>query len=193
MTVGIADRFVVVLDANVLFPFRLRDALLRFAEQGLFRARWSGDILEEWKSRLLAMKPHLRESLESQLKAMETAFPESLVSGYDHLINSLKLPDANDRHVLAAAIVCGAQHIVTENLKDFPSEALDPFGIEAISADTFLAGAFELYPAEAMTALRTMRRAYRNPPMNPSEFLLDLIGSGLVNTASLAKAEIDFL
>ncbi|MDO7837458.1 hypothetical protein Q4610_20650 [Sphingobium sp. HBC34] len=29
----IADRFVVVLDANVLYPFRVRDALLRTAEQ----------------------------------------------------------------------------------------------------------------------------------------------------------------
>jgi len=103
------------------------------------------------------------------------------------------LPDANDRHVLAAAIVCGAQHIITENLKDFPPKVLEAFGVEAISADNFLAGTFELYPAESMTALRTMRQAYRNPAMNPSEFLLSLIGSGLVRTAGLAKAEIDFL
>ena len=80
-----------------------------------------------------------------------------------------------------------------ENLKDFPSVALDPFGIEALSSDTFLASTFELYPAVAMTALRTMRCAYRKPAMNPSEFLLDLIGSGLVKTASLAKAEIEIL
>lgn len=44
----IADRFVVVLDANVLFPFRKRDVLLRFCEAGLFRARWSPQILDEW-------------------------------------------------------------------------------------------------------------------------------------------------
>jgi len=80
MTIEIADRFVVVLDANVLFPFRVRDALLRFAEQGLFRARWSKDILQEWETRLLELKPHLRESIESQLAAMERAFPEALVS-----------------------------------------------------------------------------------------------------------------
>ena len=41
----VADRFVVVLDANVLFPFRKRDVLLRFSHAGLFRARWSGEIL----------------------------------------------------------------------------------------------------------------------------------------------------
>jgi hypothetical protein len=116
-----------------------------------------------------------------------------LVTGYDHLISSLELPDPDDRHVLAAAIVCGAQHIVTENLKHFPSDVLDPLGIEAVTADTFLASTFELYPAEAMTALRTMRADYHKPPMNPSEFLLDLIAKRLVKTASLAKAEIDFL
>ena len=193
MTVEIADRFVVILDANVLFPFRVRDALFRFAEQGLFRARWSADILQEWTSRLLEQKPHLKQSIESQLRAMEQAFPKSLVAGYDHLIGSLRLPDPDDRHVLAAAIVCGAQHIVTENLKHFPSEILEPLGIDAVSADTFLASTFELYPTEAMTALRTMRRAYYKEPINPSEFLLDLIAYKLVKTASLAKAEFDSL
>ena len=125
---------------------------------------------------------------------MEQAFPiRLLVAGYDHLIGSLRLPDPDDRHVLAAAIVCGAQHIVTENLKHFPSEILEPLGIDAVSADTFLASTFELYPTEAVTALRTMRRAYYKEPMNSSEFLLDLIAYKLVKTASLAKAEIDFL
>jgi hypothetical protein len=193
MSIEIADRFVALFDANVLFPFRVRDALFRFTEQGLFRARWSNDILNEWTSRLLAEKPHLRESIESQLEAMKGAFPEAIVSGYRHLIPSLTLPDADDRHVLAAAIVCGAQNIVTENLKDFPSSVLDPLGIEAVSADDFLASTFELYPTESMTALRTMRKAYHRPAMNPSEFLLSLIASGLVKTASLAKADIDIL
>ena len=55
----VADRFVVVLDANVLYPFRVRDALLRFAEVGLFRARWSPKIIDEWESNLLERKPHL--------------------------------------------------------------------------------------------------------------------------------------
>ncbi|MEO0593926.1 MAG: hypothetical protein AAFZ38_10125 [Myxococcota bacterium] len=65
-------------------------------------------------------------------------FPESLVEGYQPLTTILNLPDANDRHVLAAAIRCGAQHIVTENLKDFPNGYLEQFGVEPISADEFL-------------------------------------------------------
>ncbi len=189
----IADRFVVVLDSNVLYPFRVRDALLRFLEAGLFRARWSAQILEEWASRLIRQRPELQESVESQLRAMKRAFPEALVTGFEPLIGSLTLPDDNDRHVLAAAIQCGAQHIITENLKDFPPDALLRFGIEAISADTFLASTFELYPSEAMAVLRRMREAYQKPAMNKSEFLLDITGCGLVKTAALARAEIEFL
>lgn len=189
----VADRFVVVLDANVLFPFRVRDALLRFAEAGLFRARWSAQILNEWAGGLVQQKPHLKESVESQLKAMKETFPEALVTGFDPLVDSLVLPDENDRHVLAAAIKCGAQHIITENLKDFPPEVLDPLAIEAVSADTFLSSTCELYPSEAIAALRRMRRDYANPPMNKSEFLLDITGHGLVKTAAFTRTEIEFL
>ena len=48
-----AERFVAVLDANVLYPFGVRDALLRFAEAGLYRAHWSAEILNEWTQNLL--------------------------------------------------------------------------------------------------------------------------------------------
>ena len=39
--------FKVVLDANVLYPFSLRDTLLRAASEGLFQLYWSDQILEE--------------------------------------------------------------------------------------------------------------------------------------------------
>jgi hypothetical protein len=124
---------------------------------------------------------------------MAHAFPEAIVEGYEHLIPALALPDENDRHVLAAAIRAGAQHIITENLRDFPIDALDIYGIEAVSADQFLSSTYELYPSEATAALRKMRRDYENPPMSPSEFLLDLMRVGLPLTAALARREIDVL
>lgn len=189
----VADRFVILIDANVLYPFRVRDVLLRFSEAGLFRARWSTQILEEWVGHLLQAKPHLADSIKSQVMAIKRTFPEALVTGYEPLIERLQLPDEDDRHVLAAAIQCGAQHIITENLKDFPAEALEQFDISAISADSFLVSTFELYPREAMAALRLMREEYKNPAMTKSEFLLDLIGQGLVKTASLAKSDIESL
>jgi len=36
---------IAVLDANVLYPFTLRDTLLRAAAAGLFQAQWSDKIL----------------------------------------------------------------------------------------------------------------------------------------------------
>jgi predicted nucleic acid-binding protein len=180
----IADRFVVVLDANVLFPFRKRDVLLRFCQAGLFRARWSPQILDEWTRNLLADKPQLADSIQSQLEAMQRAFPEACITGYEPLIDGLKLPDPKDRHVLAAAIRCGAQHIVTENLKDFPDDVLNEFAVEAIDADEFLSRTFELYPAAALEALKAMRQTYRKPPFTQSEFVFDLTAKGMPKLAS---------
>lgn len=64
--------------------------------------------------------------------------PDCLVTGYEPLVDGLKLPDANDRHVLAAAIKAGAQVIVTRNLKDFSAGVLQPWGVDAKSPDDFV-------------------------------------------------------
>lgn len=189
----IADRFVVILDANVLYPFRVRDALLRFAEAGLFRARWSPTILDEWRRNLLKRRPGLQDSIDQQIAAMHRAFPEGCVHGADALIPSLTLPDPDDRHVLAAAIRAGAEHIVTENLRDFPNEHLQQYGISAVSADDFLASTFELYPSEGLAAMRAMRKEYRKPPYSPGEFIFDLQAKGLPKLASMLKESIDIL
>lgn len=184
----VPDRFVVVLDANVLYPFRKRDLLLSFYDAGLFRGRWTRQILDEWVSNLLAKKPQLEGSINQQLEAIREAFPESEVTGHGTLIDGLSLPDPDDRHVLAAAIVCGAQHIVTDNLKDFPLSATVPYGIEAISPDEFLHRTFELYPARATAVLRDVRKRYDNPPYTPAEFVLDLVAKGLPKLAAQARA-----
>ncbi len=124
---------------------------------------------------------------------MARAFPEAMVEGHEDLIPALEPPDENDRHVLAAAIQAGAQHIVTENLRDFPMDATRPFDIEAVSADSFLSSTFELYPREAVAVLRKMRQSYRRPPMSPNKFLLSLMRAGLAQTAAQARPEFDQL
>jgi len=189
----IADRFVVLLDANVLYPFRVRDVLLRFAHAGLFRARWTQAILDEWASNLLARRPDLEASIRAQQEKMREIFPEALVTDSDHLIAALDLPDPDDNHVLAAAIQCGAQHIVTQNLKDFPAGHLEPYDIEAIGADEFLARTFELYRTEALIVLRDLRRAYTRPPFTPSEFVFDLTAKGMPKLASHLHGLREFL
>lgn len=71
------------------------------------------------------------DRLEAVRDAMNDHAEDSLVAGYEKLVGSLNLPDPDDRHVLAAAIIGHADVIVTRNLKDLPAEELDRYGIEA--------------------------------------------------------------
>ncbi|WP_299831990.1 PIN domain-containing protein [uncultured Roseobacter sp.] len=189
----VANPFVVVLDANVLFPFRVRDVLLTFTQEGLFRARVTDEILDEWTRNLIRLKPHLEKSVRQQEAVIRSTFEECFVTGHQPLMAGLKLPDPDDRHVLAAAIRCSAQVIVTENHKDFPSEVLDEYGVERLGADDMLANTYDLFPSGGARALRRVRKRYDNPAMSPSEFLLDLTRHGLSKLAAQARADIEYL
>lgn len=189
----VANPFVVVLDANVLFPFRVRDVLLTFAHDGLFRARFTEQIMAEWTTNLIAMKPHLEQSIHSQIEMIRQNFDECFVTGHMALVTGLDMPDPGDRHVLAAAIRCSAQVIVTENKRDFPKAILEEYDIEVLGADEMLVNTYELFPVEAARALGKVRARYKNPAMNVSEFLLDLTRAGLPKLAAIARRDIEAL
>lgn len=186
-------RFVVIYDACVLYPAPLRDLLIRLAVTGLFGARWSEQIHDEWSRNLLANRPELVDKLPRTIELMNQAVPDSLVTGHDVLINSLTLPDPDDRHVLAAAIRAGAQLIVTFNLKDFPSQHLAPFGVEAVHPDDFVAQQFDLNEGRILAAVKSHRAALRNPPRSVDEYLDTLAASGLVRTADRLREFRDIL
>jgi hypothetical protein len=94
---------------------------------------------------------------------MEIAFEDAMVVGYDHLLPlATNLPDPDDAHVLAAAAQIQAAIIVTENLKDFPSNVLDPLNIEAKSTDAFIADTIALDPGRAVAAIRRMRERFKS-------------------------------
>jgi hypothetical protein len=76
---------------------------------------------------------------------MKDSFPEAMVTGYQELIDAMK-NDTNDRHVLAAAVRCGAHAIVSNNKKHFPAEMLQPYDLECITADEFLEHQYHLNP-----------------------------------------------
>lgn len=128
-----------------------------------------------------------------QRSAMERAFPEAYVTGYAGLEAGLELPDPDDRHVLAAAITTSAQVIVTENLKDFPSEALAPFDIDAIAADEFISDAIELDPLAAVVALRRMRERFKNPDMDAEALLQRIKARKLFQTAEILHQYLELL
>lgn len=94
-----------IYDANVLYPAPLRDLLVPLAHAGFVRARWTDAIHDEWIRNVCATNPGLvRERLERTRRLMNEAVRDCLVTGYEHLIDTLTLPDAEDRHVLAAAM-----------------------------------------------------------------------------------------
>ena len=174
-----------LLDANVLYPAPVRDLLMQLAASGLFRAKWSADIHEEWIRSLLKDQPHRkRADLERTRALMDAAVSDCLVTGYQALIPSLSLPDPDDRHVLAAAIIGRCDAIVTVNLRDFPEAALAPYGIEAQHPDEFLSGHFHLAPDQLCEAVRKVRARLRNPPLTAPQYLAVLARHGLAATAS---------
>jgi hypothetical protein len=186
--------YTVLLDANVLYPAPMRDLLLQLAVTDIFRARWTADIHREWIDALLLNQPHRdRAALERTRDKMDSATRDCLVTGYQSLIPSLQLPDPDDRHVLAAAIVGRCDAIVTQNLRDFPDEALAPHGIEAVHPDAFLHAQVGLEPAIFCTAVRKVRARLKNPPYSVDEYLDTLTRQGLVATVSELRKFADFI
>lgn len=172
--------FVVVYDACVLYPAPLRDLLMRIASAGVVRARWSEQILDECFGSLVERRPDLDPAgFERTRQLMCSAVPDSLVTGYEDLIEGLTLPDPDDRHVLAAAIRAGAQAIVTFNLKDFPNVAMEPYGIEAKHPDLFVVDSIDISPEAAARVVQEQAAALRNPPRTSRELLDILENQGL--------------
>ena len=109
-----------VLDANVLYSAMLRDLFMRLAVGLVFQPKWTDRIHAEWMENVLKNRPDLtRKQLERTRRLMEQWGGDWEVPEYESLIPSLALRDANDRHLLAAAIAAQTPVIVTFNLSDF--------------------------------------------------------------------------
>jgi predicted nucleic acid-binding protein len=176
--------YTAILDANVLYPALLRDVLLSLAFADLYSAKWTTDIRDEWTRSLLKDKPDMGAKIAAAAEAMEQAIPDCLVTGYAHLIDGLTLPDPNDRHVLAAAIVGHADAIITWNEGDFPMEVLDRFGIELQTPDEFVLNQIMLKGSIALTAIKAMRERWERPQYTAIA-LVDLLEKrGLPQTAA---------
>ena len=174
---------VAIYDANVLYAAPLRDLLMHLALTPLFEARWTQLIQDEWLRNLLKNRVDLeRTKLERTQRLMNQAVPKALVQGFEFLMDSLELPDVDDRHVLAAAIHAKASLIVTNNLNDFPRAILEPFGIVALSPDDFICRLLNLNSTLVISALGLQRSTMKHPPLDAVEFLKLLENQGLKTT-----------
>lgn len=156
---------IAVLDANVLYPFTLRDTLLRAAAAGLFQARWSDKILEEATRNLVVDRIVTEQQVARLRAAMTAAFPEARVTGFDKLVATMR-NDSKDRHVAAAAVKAKAKVILTLNVRDFP---LLPEGIEAQTPDQFLVSLFDQEPRSIIDIVREQSVALCRPPRSFAE------------------------
>lgn len=172
--------FKVVLDANVLYPFSLRDTLLRLAERELYVLAWSERILDEVGRNLIEDGRTDAATAARLQAAMRSAFPEALIDA-DAIAAAepAMTNDPGDRHVLATAVVAGAEGIVTFNARHFPAAALAPFGKQQIDPDDFLCTLLDIDGPAVAEVIVEQAADLRRPPLTPAQ-LLDLLQLGRV-------------
>jgi len=172
--------FAALLDTNVLWPSLCRDFLLSLAVEGLYRPLWSEAILDELmyheqkKLEGRGTAPAVAQAKAEKLDwAMRDAFPDAIVIGWEPLEGSYKLPDPDDEHVVAAAVVGGAGAIVTENAKDFPIDRI-PNSVQVLSAAEFALNTVDLDPAAVLRALGKMSARFVAPPSSQADIVNQL-------------------
>ena len=157
--------------------------LVELARTPLCRALWTETILDEMVASVLKERPAVRaDRMLRMRKLMNQAVPDCLVYEYEHLIPSLRLPDENDRHVLAAAIVGGADVIVTDNVADFPPSVLKRYRLKTQTTDKFLCSLLSMDADPFIEALERVRKRLKAPSQSSAVFIEGLESCGLVET-----------
>lgn len=174
--------FVVLVDANILFSRTLRDYILYAADAGSIEVRWSQEILDE-------MSRNLQENLgiagvdAARLELLMNDFIEyALVDVHPEALATVEgvEMDANDRHVLAAAITAGADVLLTENTRHFPREWMAEHGIELLSAEQLLIRLVDQHPDSVRTAHEKTVRYSPKPEVEVLATLEALVGNAVV-------------
>ena len=171
---------VAVYDACVLYPFPLRNLLVQCAVDRLVDARWSDEIHDEWIRNLLAKEPRLtRARLERTRDLMDRVLPQARVKHYAARIPGISLPDAADRHVVAAAAEAGASLIVTWNLRDFPETELRKYALRSVTPDAFLTEIHQAWPKAMAASVENARTNLNLSRVSQADHLLALKRQGL--------------
>lgn len=180
--------FIAVYDANALYPNSQRDLLIRIGLAGLVQAKWTEQIIDETVHALARNHPETPPGkLERLRRLINRSVPDCLVTGYEALIDGLKLPDPGDRHVLAAAIKAGAQVIVTANLRDYPPAELRPWNVEAKSPDDFVLDQIGIDEKVVFACVQQIADSRKRSPATVSDVLRQLENSGLVQSVAALR------
>jgi hypothetical protein len=181
--------FIVVYDADALYPNAQRDLLIRMARHGLVQAKWTQKILDDVLTARKRRNPGIEPGKLTRLRElMIDAVADCLVTGYEDLIDGLKLPDPDDRHVLAAAIRASAQVIVTRNLSDFPAADLGRWNIEAKSPDDFVLDQISIDDRIVFSCVQEIANSRRRLPQTAEDILAELENAGLVRSVAALRS-----
>jgi len=161
--------------------------------RGLFKARWSAVINDEWTRNLLKNSPQLDSTkVQRTVQLMSDAVRDWEVTNFQDLVPSVSLPDENDRHVLAAAVKANADAIITLNLKHFPESSLSPHGVEALHPDDFVLDLIDLNAHQVLEAARLCWQRRRKPPLTWDQYLESLKRSSLPQSAEKLREVAEF-
>ena len=140
--------YSAVLDACVLVPMALCDLLLRLAEEpAMYRPLWSEQILTEMARALKTKLHRSSEEVVWRRQQMKQAFPEAMVTVPSALLKAVEcIPDKDDQHLLAAAIMARANAIVTQNTRHFPKDCCQKYGVLRQTPEDFLIDQYRLHP-----------------------------------------------
>ena len=188
-------RYTALLDACVLYPMAMADALMSLATAGLFAAKWTTRIEAEWIRSLEENRPDLQGRLDYRREQMREAVPDWEVEDQAWTIcaRGLELPDPDDVHVLAAALAGHADCIVTANLKDFPAEVVAQLGIEVIHPDQFIVAQWDLDQLVAVAAFKRMRARWKKPQASAEDFAAAMERGGLPATAQRLREAAELI
>jgi predicted nucleic acid-binding protein len=181
--------FVVLYDANVLYPNTLRDLLIRIGQSGIVQAKWTDQILDEVFRNLSVNRPDIAPEKHAVVRGlMNASIADVLVAEYEPLIDALSLPDKDDRHVLAAAIKCKAQALVTDNVKDFPRDVLATWDIEPKRPDDFVLDQIDIDARVVYACVQQIVDSRTRRPETIEDVLAQLERSGLVDSAAALRS-----
>lgn len=188
--------FTALLDSCVLWPSTQRDFLLSLAFEGSYRFIFSEAILAEVEvnEELKRIKRGdsedvARDKAHHLAEQMRRSFADSIVTDWEGLEGTYGLPDPDDEHVLAAAVVGGAGSIVTENFRDFPASKI-PAGIQIVSVKDFAYETVSMRPDLGLAAVQAMsNRSGRAHAEQSEEDILDTLNKiyGLDAATSLIR------
>jgi PIN domain len=169
--------FAALLDTSVLWPSLQRDFQLSLAIEGLYRPLWSSAILDELRyheAHKLVDRGHAPvlagQSAQRLIDQMSSAFNDAVVANWESLEGTFGLPDVDDEHVVAAALVGGADVVVTSNLKDFPPQQITK-SLNVVSPARFAADTVSVSPDAARQALVAMSSRFTRPSYTVDEIL----------------------